>query len=85
MMMMMGSSSRSPNGSSHTISAISQPRGALAWQVAAGMEVRLFRRLSLVGEYKFTRCRQSVAAAAACRIDTLLSSHHVTFGAAWHF
>jgi opacity protein-like surface antigen len=60
-------------------------RGAVAWQAAAGVELRVYGRLYALGEYKFTRCRQSVTAAAQSTVETLLSSHHVAFGASWHF
>ncbi len=56
-------------------------RGALALQLAAGVDLRLWNRLHALAEYKFTRCRQSVSGARASTIDTLLASHHVVFGA----
>ncbi len=59
-------------------------RGALALQAAAGVEVRIWKPLRAVAEYKFTRCRQSVDTAAGSHIETLLVSHHLAFGLAVH-
>jgi opacity protein-like surface antigen len=60
-------------------------RGAVALQLAAGIDLRLWSRLHALAEYKFTRCRQSVSTAGASRVQTLLRTHHVVFGAAWYF
>lgn len=60
-------------------------RGAMAVQVAGGIELRLWKQLHALAEYKFTRCRQSVDAAAGAHVETLLSTHHFVFGASWHF
>ncbi len=60
-------------------------RGAVAFQAAGGIEVLLWKHLHALAEYKFTRCRQAIDAAAGARIETLLTTHHFAFGASWHF
>ncbi len=60
-------------------------RGAIAVQAAGGIELRAWKQLHALVEYKFTRCRQSVSAAAGSHIETLLHTHHLTFGLSWHF
>jgi hypothetical protein len=60
-------------------------RGALVFQAAGGIELLVWKKLHALAEYKFTRCRQSVSVAAGGTAETLLSSHHFVFGAAWHF
>jgi hypothetical protein len=58
--------------------------GPVAIQAAAGMEVRIWRGLHVVGEYKFTYTpsRFSVAAGEA---EMQVRSHHVIAGLAVHF
>jgi opacity protein-like surface antigen len=53
---------------------------AFSAQAAAGLEVRLQRRLWLVGEYKLTRSGHDVAVADG-RVRTSLTTHHVVVGA----
>ena len=53
--------------------------GALGWQVAAGVDVRLAKGLRALAEYKFTRTRQTVSVAGGTA-GTLLCTHHVVFG-----
>ncbi len=60
-------------------------RGAIAFQAAGGIEVLVWKKLHALAEYKFTRCRQSVNAAAGAAVETLLSSHHFVGGVAVHF
>lgn len=60
-------------------------RGAPAVQAAGGVEVLVWKRLHALAEYKWTRCRQSVVAAAGTNVETLLTTHHFVFGASWHF
>ncbi len=59
--------------------------GALGVQAAAGIELLVWKQLHALAEYKFTRCRQSVTIAGGGTAETLLASHHVVFGASWHF
>ncbi len=59
--------------------------GAIAFQVAGGVELRLWKGLHGLAEYKFTRCRQAVDGAAGSRFESLLNTHHIAFGASWHF
>ncbi len=71
-----------------TIAGVADERyevGAMAFQAAAGVELRLWKGLHALAEYKFTRCRQAVDTAAGSHIETLLATHHLAFGAAWHF
>jgi len=53
-------------------------------QTAGGVELRLWRGLHWVGEYKFTRSAQRVDIAGGTA-ETLLRSHHGIFGLAYHF
>ncbi len=59
--------------------------GAVAFQAGGGIELRLWKGLHGLAEYKFTRCRQAVNTAGNSHVETLLTTHHVVFGAAWHF
>lgn len=58
--------------------------GRLAWQVAGGVEFRLWRGLYALGEYKFTRTRQRGEIFSG-RAQSLLRTHHGVFGLAYHF
>jgi opacity protein-like surface antigen len=58
--------------------------GRLAWQLAGGAEVRLWRGLYALGEYKFTRTRQRGAVAGG-EARALLRTHHGVFGLSYHF
>ena len=57
--------------------------GALGLHVAAGVDVRLGRRLSAIAEYKLTHTDQSVAISRG-RASGALTSHHAVFGLEWH-
>lgn len=56
--------------------------GSPGWHAAAGVHVRLAGHLAAVGEYKFTRTRQSVDVYEG-RASSLFSSHHGVFGLSW--
>ncbi|MCS6817231.1 MAG: hypothetical protein N0A16_09985 [Blastocatellia bacterium] len=58
--------------------------GRAAWQWAAGAELRLWRGLYILGEYKFTRTRQRGTIFAGFA-QSLLRSHHGVFGLSYHF
>ncbi len=58
--------------------------GSPAWQLAVGLEYRLWRGLHALGEYKFTHTREHVRLATGTAA-TLLETHHAVFGLAWHF
>lgn len=58
--------------------------GRLAWQLAGGAEVRLWRGLYALGEYKFTRTRQRGAVSGG-EARSLLRTHHGVFGLSYHF
>jgi len=58
--------------------------GRLAWQLAGGAEVRLWRGLHALGEYKFTRTRQRGAVSGG-EARSLLRTHHGVFGLSHHF
>ena len=58
--------------------------GAAALHLAGGMEIHLWRGLYALGEYKFTRSRQSVGVVDGTA-QTLLRTHHGVFGLAYHF
>ncbi|MCS7315212.1 MAG: outer membrane beta-barrel protein [Bryobacterales bacterium] len=58
--------------------------GRPAAQAAAGLEIRLWRALHLLGEYKFTHTRQRVKIAAG-HAETLVRSHHGVFGVGLRF
>lgn len=58
--------------------------GSLAWQAAGGAEFKLWRRLYLLGEYKFTRTRQRGKVSAG-NAESLLRTHHGVFGLSYHF
>ena len=58
--------------------------GSLGWQAAGGAELRLWRKLHLLGEYKFTRTRQRGKVFAGTA-ESLLQTHHGVFGLSYHF
>ena len=53
--------------------------GSLSVQAAAGLEMRLTRRLSLLGEYKLTRSIQNVTVSGGTAV-TPLTTHHFVAG-----
>jgi hypothetical protein len=57
--------------------------GAVAAHAAIGLEIRMWRQLAALAEYKVTRTRQTLA---IDRGDArgLFASHHGVFGIAWH-
>jgi opacity protein-like surface antigen len=57
--------------------------GAIALQAAAGVEMRIWERLSVLAEYKFTRTRQTISVDRG-EARGLFASHHAVFGVAWH-
>jgi hypothetical protein len=57
--------------------------GAPAWQVGAGLEIRLWRRLYAEGEVKYTRTRENVDIAQGTGESLLRSTHAIT-GFVWH-
>jgi hypothetical protein len=69
-----------------TIAGVSLERyewGSFSLQAAAGLELRLARRLYLAGEYKLTRTVQHVSVAGGS-VRTPLTSHHFVAGVAAH-
>ncbi|HYG80625.1 MAG TPA: hypothetical protein VD861_09575 [Pyrinomonadaceae bacterium] len=58
--------------------------GRLAWQVAGSAEIKLWRGLHALGEYKFTRTRQEGKIASGTAAS-LLRTHHGVFGLSYHF
>jgi len=58
--------------------------GRLGWQLAGGAEIRLWRGLYALGEYKFTRTRQRGKIFSG-RAESLLRSHQGVFGLSYHF
>ena len=58
--------------------------GRAAWQVAGGAELKLWRGLHALGEYKFTRTRQRGEIANG-EARSLLRTHHGVFGLSYHF
>lgn len=74
----------------HTESTIDQQHqeqyevGRVGWQLAGGVEVKLWRGLYALGEYKFTRTRQRGKIFSG-RAESLLRSHHGVFGLSYHF
>ena len=57
--------------------------GRLAVQAAGGLDVRVWRGLSIIAEYKFTRTAQRVAIDSGEARGTF-ASHHGVIGLAWH-
>jgi hypothetical protein len=69
-----------------TIAGVSLERyqwGSFSLQAAAGLELRLARRLYLAGEYKLTRTVQHVSVAGGS-VRSPLTSHHFVAGVAAH-
>jgi opacity protein-like surface antigen len=65
-----------------TIGGVSQEGyelGRLALHAAGGAELRLWKRLFWITEYKYTRTRQRVAVPAG-RAEALFRTHHLVFG-----
>lgn len=58
--------------------------GSPAFQAAGGAEFHLWRGLYGIGEYKFTRTRQHVRIVSGTA-ETLLRTHHLITGFAYHF
>lgn len=58
--------------------------GRIAWQAAAGAEVRLWKGLFVLGEYKFSRTRQSGKVFSGTA-ESLLRTHHGVLGLSYHF
>jgi len=58
--------------------------GRMAWQVAGGAELDLWKGLYILGEYKFTRTRQHGEISSGTA-ESLLRTHHVVFGLSYHF
>jgi hypothetical protein len=58
--------------------------GAHVWQVGAGLEVRLWRRLYADGELKYTRTREKVDNAEGAGESLLKSTHEVVGQLVWH-
>ncbi len=56
--------------------------GRIAWHAAAGIEMRLWRRLHAVSEVKWTTSRQHLQAAGA-QIDGTFRSRHIVAGLSW--
>jgi hypothetical protein len=57
--------------------------GAPGWQAAGSVEVRLASRIDLIGEYKFSRARESVDVDRGTARG-VFASHHVIAGLSWH-
>ncbi|MGE0406539.1 MAG: hypothetical protein AB7O65_09575, partial [Candidatus Korobacteraceae bacterium] len=53
-------------------------------QLAIGPEMRLWRNLHLLGEYKFTRTTQRLQLVNS-QTQSLFQSHHGIAGFSWHF
>jgi hypothetical protein len=58
--------------------------GALAFQIGGGAEARLKGGLYAIGEYKFTRTRQTGKIFSG-EAESLLRSHHGVAGLSYHF
>jgi opacity protein-like surface antigen len=58
--------------------------GRLAWQLSGGAELRVWEGIYLLGEYKFTRTRQSGKVASGTA-ESLLRTHHGVFGVGYYF
>ncbi|MGH9882949.1 MAG: hypothetical protein ACRD6N_16045, partial [Pyrinomonadaceae bacterium] len=74
----------------HTESSVEGQRqeqyelGSLGWQAAGGAEVKLWRGLYALGEYKFTRSKQRGKVFSGTA-ESLLHTHHGVFGLSYHF
>ena len=58
--------------------------GRLAWQASGGAEFKLWGRLHILGEYKFTRTRQEGKVSMG-NAESLLRTHHGVFGVGYNF
>lgn len=58
--------------------------GRLGWQVAAGTELRFWRGIYALGEYKYTQTRQRGKIADG-NAESFLRTHHGIFGLSYHF
>lgn len=58
--------------------------GRVGWQAAGAAELKLWRGLHLLGEYKFTRTRQRNEVSSGTA-ESLLRTHHAVFGLSYHF
>ena len=58
--------------------------GGIGWQSAGAAEIRLWKGLHLLGEYKFTRTRQRNKVSSGTA-ESLLRTHHGVFGLSYHF
>ena len=58
--------------------------GRLGWQLAGGAEVKLWRGLYALGEYKYTRTRQRGEIFGG-EARSLLRTNHGVFGLSYHF
>lgn len=74
----------------HTESSIEGQRqeqyelGRLGWQLAGGAEVKIWRGLYGLGEYKYTQSRQTGKVSAG-EAESFLRTHHGVFGLSYHF
>ena len=58
--------------------------GRLGWQVAGAAEFKLWQRLYVLGEYKFTRSKQRGKVSSGTA-ESLRRTHHGVFGLSYHF
>ena len=58
--------------------------GRLGWQVAGGAEVKLWRGLYAIGEYKYTQTRQRGNIAGG-QAESFLQTNHGVLGLSYHF
>ncbi|MDQ4122140.1 MAG: outer membrane beta-barrel protein [Acidobacteriota bacterium] len=58
--------------------------GRLGWQTAGGAELKLFRGLYALGEYKYTQTRQRGKIFSGTA-QSFLRTHHGVFGLSYHF
>lgn len=58
--------------------------GRAGWQVSAGADLKLWRGLHLLGEYKLTRTRQRNKVSSGTA-ESLLRTHHGLFGFTYRF
>ncbi len=59
--------------------------GGVGAQAAGGLEMALWRRLSVVGEYKWTWAKPTIEIAGDGQATIPARSHHVAFGVAYRF
>jgi opacity protein-like surface antigen len=58
--------------------------GSLGWQAAGGAEFKVWKKVYVFGEYKFTRTRQEGKVFSGTA-ESLLRTHHGVFGISYHF